>query len=99
MKFPKGIMSADDCDRPACDDTVKALNAALARVNSKKEQDETTSQCPPNSAQLGRSTWDLLHSMVRIRIYAVNGLLLNGVSCLSIMHASKQSLLILCIVC
>mmetsp|Transcript_4868 Transcript_4868/g.9010 ORF Transcript_4868/g.9010 Transcript_4868/m.9010 type:complete len:172 (+) Transcript_4868:73-588(+) len=73
MKLPKG-MSADDCDRPACDDTVSALSAALRRVSKNKgvtENEaslETTlpreySACPPNSAELGRSTWTLLHSM------------------------------------
>ena len=78
MKLPKG-MSADDCDRPACDDTVSALSAALRRVSENKgvtENEaslETTlpreySACPPNSAELGRSTWTLLHSMVRMPV-------------------------------
>lgn len=70
MKLPKGL--TDDCDRPACDDTVSALTAALNRVQKQQQQQQetksketTTKECPPTSAQLGRSTWDLLHSMVR----------------------------------
>mmetsp|Transcript_26686 Transcript_26686/g.31055 ORF Transcript_26686/g.31055 Transcript_26686/m.31055 type:complete len:182 (+) Transcript_26686:75-620(+) len=27
----------DDCDRPACDDTISALNQALSRIGNKKE--------------------------------------------------------------
>jgi hypothetical protein len=62
MKLPKGL--TDDCARPACDDTASNLKAAIGRIQSKQPKQDATNQCPPDSAQLGRSTWDLLHSMV-----------------------------------
>lgn len=52
----------DDCDRPACDDVVGAMTAALGRVQN---QQKAQVECPPNSPELGRSSWTLLHSMVR----------------------------------
>lgn len=57
----------EDCDRPACDDTMSALTAALGYA--KKGQKSTSSEeaaakCPPTKGALGRSSWDLLHSMV-----------------------------------
>jgi hypothetical protein len=68
----------DDCDRPACDDMMSMLKAASGRVreNEKKKkialhetvQPDQTSfrlQCPPKSAELGSSSWTLLHTMVR----------------------------------
>eukprot|EP00560_Eucampia_antarctica_P001566 CAMPEP_0197831540 /NCGR_PEP_ID=MMETSP1437-20131217/10750_1 /TAXON_ID=49252 ORGANISM="Eucampia antarctica, Strain CCMP1452" /NCGR_SAMPLE_ID=MMETSP1437 /ASSEMBLY_ACC=CAM_ASM_001096 /LENGTH=177 /DNA_ID=CAMNT_0043434495 /DNA_START=40 /DNA_END=573 /DNA_ORIENTATION=+ len=61
MKF-----SSDDCDRPACDDTISALSAALERVNNnKKSKQNQTSiiECPPSKAIIGSSAWTLLHSM------------------------------------
>lgn len=75
MKLPKGGFPGlpDDCDRPACDDTVSALNAALSRVQEAETAKEkavaavTSSpskvECPPNSPELGRASWTLLHTM------------------------------------
>lgn len=60
----------EDCDRPACEDTVNALNSALSRLNMKSGGDEKKSvkakvECPPSKSLLGDSSWNLLHSMVR----------------------------------
>ena len=66
----------DDCDRPACEDTVSALTAALGRVrkkggpvtsastSSKASASTKPAACPPTSGVLGKSSWDLVHSMV-----------------------------------
>eukprot|EP00563_Minutocellus_polymorphus_P004459 CAMPEP_0181043842 /NCGR_PEP_ID=MMETSP1070-20121207/12932_1 /TAXON_ID=265543 /ORGANISM="Minutocellus polymorphus, Strain NH13" /LENGTH=188 /DNA_ID=CAMNT_0023122215 /DNA_START=161 /DNA_END=724 /DNA_ORIENTATION=- len=73
----------DDCDRPACEDTVSALTAALGRVKTKKESavhvapsakssgggggggggSAPPPACPPTSGLLGKSSWNLIHSM------------------------------------
>lgn len=60
----------EDCDRPACEDTVNALNSALSRLNMKSGGDKKKSvkakvECPPSKSLLGDSSWNLLHSMVR----------------------------------
>ena len=65
----------DDCDRPACEDTVSALTAALGRVGKKHSSSRRKGAisnasaskklaCPPNSGLLGKSSWNLVHSMV-----------------------------------
>lgn len=70
----------DDCDRPACDDMVTMLKAASDRVHASEQvtvnvnAEEKTqrgvgtlnpqSPCPPKSAELGRSSWTLLHTLV-----------------------------------
>jgi hypothetical protein len=75
--FPKGL--DDDCDRPACDDTVSALKSAMDRFQSRrssppvassptKSKQEDIVECPPTSPELGRASWALLHSMVRSRL-------------------------------
>lgn len=70
--FPPSLFSEDDCDRPACADTVSALKGILGKTPpnasssmSKGLQQQTTTfiQCPPTSSLLGNSSWDLLHSM------------------------------------
>eukprot|EP00545_Synedropsis_sp_CCMP1620_P010108 CAMPEP_0119004104 /NCGR_PEP_ID=MMETSP1176-20130426/955_1 /TAXON_ID=265551 /ORGANISM="Synedropsis recta cf, Strain CCMP1620" /LENGTH=182 /DNA_ID=CAMNT_0006955777 /DNA_START=74 /DNA_END=622 /DNA_ORIENTATION=+ len=66
----KASSAIDDCDRPACDDTVSFMNAAKSRLEKNTvptvaaTSSSSTSECPPTSARLGRSSWDLLHSMV-----------------------------------
>jgi hypothetical protein len=57
----------EDCERPACDDIKKALPSSIdeAKAMSKKLASKQKVQCPPRSAELGRSSWNLLHSMVR----------------------------------
>ena len=50
----------DDCDRPACDDTMSALSAALKQA---KSSSSPKPQCPPSKTALGNGSWDLLHSM------------------------------------
>ena len=54
----------DDCDRPACDDTMSALSAALKHANKpSSNENEKAKQCPPTKTALGNGSWDLLHSM------------------------------------
>jgi hypothetical protein len=64
----------DDCSRPACDDMTSMMKQAqersshtAANTGTAVAASQTPSvECPPNSAFLGRSSWTLLHSMVRI---------------------------------
>lgn len=66
----------DDCNRPACEDTVSALTAALGRVKTKNSSKKDSgggggapsppSACPPTSGLLGKSSWNLVHSMVSV---------------------------------
>jgi len=62
----------EDCDRPACDEMTSMFEKAAeaAKHQSKKKPPPsataTKKECPAGSAQLGRSTWTLLHSMVRV---------------------------------
>jgi hypothetical protein len=55
----------EDCDRPACDDIKNALPSSLQDLEamSKKHAASRKVQCPPRSAEIGRSSWNLLHSM------------------------------------
>lgn len=79
--LPSGLAAMmkemDDCDRPACEDTVSALTAALGRVKTKKpsasgggkgsghgDLSAPAAACPPTSGLLGKSSWNLVHSMV-----------------------------------
>mmetsp|Transcript_26382 Transcript_26382/g.53578 ORF Transcript_26382/g.53578 Transcript_26382/m.53578 type:complete len:143 (-) Transcript_26382:824-1252(-) len=74
----------DDCDRPACEDTVSALTAALRRVgkkggpatsassSSKGSASTRPAACPPTSGVLGKSSWNLVHSMVSFVKYALS---------------------------
>ena len=58
----------DDCDRPACEDTVTALSQALNRlrkVTDKNADAGSIRSCPPKKDAIGKSSWTLLHSMVR----------------------------------
>lgn len=80
--LPSGLAAMmkemDDCDRPACEDTVSALTAAMARVKTKSSSatgsgkgighddlSAPAAACPPTSGLLGKSSWNLVHSMVR----------------------------------
>lgn len=69
--FPPSLFE-NDCDRPACADTVSALNAALNQTKNKLSNQNTNTidnddteivECPPTSSELGRGSWNLLHSM------------------------------------
>lgn len=93
----------DDCDRPACEDTVNALSSALSRLNKKKEDDSqskamvgsrstaSATECPPTKDVIGSSSWTLLHSMVRILSWCILHI---------IMHTVKnKNTLIFCIIC
>jgi hypothetical protein len=60
----------DDCERPACDNMLammKNVQKAIHRPAAPpaQEKDVVAVECPPTSAELGRSTWNLLHTMVR----------------------------------
>ena len=63
-----GLFDNDDCERPACDDIKKALPSSTEELQamSQKLASKKKVQCPPRSAELGRSSWKLLHSMVRV---------------------------------
>lgn len=66
----------DDCERPSCDGVKSMFEKAMAasglpskpKVATKGDHDDdspaSTVECPPNSAELGRGSWTLLHSMV-----------------------------------
>ena len=55
----------DDCERPACDDILAGMKASMSRLQSSDSATPgAASECPPNSPQLGNSSWTLLHSMV-----------------------------------
>jgi len=59
------IPTVDDCDRPACDGVADFMTAAMGRIQHQNQvkQKIYEAECPPNSPQLGRSSWTLLHSM------------------------------------
>jgi hypothetical protein len=69
---PNGM---DDCERPACHDTISAINSALGRIQEQSKKKVTPSSpppslleedvggCPPDTRTLGASSWNLLHSM------------------------------------
>lgn len=58
-----------DCERPACDEMQAVLPKSMAEIEEMKKKyhdNETKTKkvaCPPGSAELGRSSWKLLHSM------------------------------------
>jgi len=65
-------MKDDDCDRPACFETVTAISDALKRIKNKNKVNHLdpsisnslkTVTCPPSKDFIGKSTWTLLHSM------------------------------------
>lgn len=68
-----GLFDNDDCERPACDDIKKALPSSTEELQamSQKLAAKKKVQCPPRSAELGRSSWKLLHSMVRVCVYVL----------------------------
>ena len=57
--------SSEDCERPACDDVKSALPKSMAEVEAlrKRIENKKAVECPPRTAELGRSSWKLLHSM------------------------------------
>lgn len=69
------MKNKDDCDRPACEETVSALSQALNRLKEKENKKDSVviggnssigyeKACPPSKDQIGTSSWTLLHSMV-----------------------------------
>jgi hypothetical protein len=63
----KGGLFDDDCDRPSCDDIKQALPKSMEEFQAltKKHAAKKKVECPLRSAELGRSSWNLLHTMVR----------------------------------
>ena len=70
----------DDCDRPACDDVKTMFSKAMAATKTggaAKTGPETSAnprfgkttgiECPPSRSVIGKSSWNLLHSMVSRR--------------------------------
>jgi len=56
----------DDCERPACEDTISALSEALNRIKETPSEVAGASDslsCPPTKDAIGNSSWTLLHSM------------------------------------
>ena len=68
------MKNLDDCERPACDDVKSMFAKALevskadnARADAKPRASKTSGvECPPNSATIGKGSWTLIHSMVRL---------------------------------
>jgi hypothetical protein len=63
----------EDCERPACADTVSMLQSAMARVNKQRKatsKEDTNPvpvepkmveiECPPGKEAIGSSTWTLV---------------------------------------
>jgi hypothetical protein len=70
--MPSTPFGGDDCDRPACDDVKDAMakSGLLTTLEPSRSRQPifASSQkldCPVNTAQLGQSSWTLLHTMVR----------------------------------
>eukprot|EP00568_Trieres_chinensis_P002302 CAMPEP_0183293250 /NCGR_PEP_ID=MMETSP0160_2-20130417/2007_1 /TAXON_ID=2839 ORGANISM="Odontella Sinensis, Strain Grunow 1884" /NCGR_SAMPLE_ID=MMETSP0160_2 /ASSEMBLY_ACC=CAM_ASM_000250 /LENGTH=171 /DNA_ID=CAMNT_0025454337 /DNA_START=69 /DNA_END=581 /DNA_ORIENTATION=+ len=66
LPFGSLMKNLDDCDRPACEDTVSALSAALGRAQKKQAtggKPPEEKKCQPTSGELGSASWTLLHSM------------------------------------
>eukprot|EP00934_Nitzschia_sp_Nitz4_P003715 Nitzschia sp. Nitz4//scaffold29_size155292//67567//68205//NITZ4_002657-RA/size155292-processed-gene-0.46-mRNA-1//-1//CDS//3329546445//3705//frame0 len=59
------LFGDQDCERPACDDIKQALPKSMEDLQAmaKKHQAKKKVECPPRSAEIGRSTWKLLHTM------------------------------------
>ena len=65
-KQREGLFGEEDCDRPACDDVKQAFPKSMEEFQalSDKYAAKKKVECPPRSADLGRSSWKLLHTMV-----------------------------------
>ena len=65
----------DDCERPACDD-VRSMFAKAMAASKKADSGgaeakprvskQTGIECPPNRSTIGKGSWTLIHSMVRL---------------------------------
>mmetsp|Transcript_100158 Transcript_100158/g.287738 ORF Transcript_100158/g.287738 Transcript_100158/m.287738 type:complete len:167 (-) Transcript_100158:241-741(-) len=60
-----GLFGDEDCERPACDDIKRNIPKSLEQLQAMTEKHAAKKkvECPPRSAELGRSSWKLLHSM------------------------------------
>ena len=60
----EGLFQDTDCERPACDDMQAVLEMKKKYdTNNKIIKTKKKVECPPGTAELGRSSWKLLHSM------------------------------------
>ena len=61
----KGLFHEEDCERPACDEMNSILPKSMAELQEMrlKYDSKKSTECPPASASLGKSSWTLLHSM------------------------------------
>lgn len=62
----RGFLFGDeDCERPACDDVKQALPKSMEELQAMAQKHAANKkvECPPRSAELGRSSWKLLHAM------------------------------------
>eukprot|EP00557_Chaetoceros_sp_GSL56_P012419 CAMPEP_0176481646 /NCGR_PEP_ID=MMETSP0200_2-20121128/2938_1 /TAXON_ID=947934 /ORGANISM="Chaetoceros sp., Strain GSL56" /LENGTH=177 /DNA_ID=CAMNT_0017877879 /DNA_START=6 /DNA_END=539 /DNA_ORIENTATION=- len=68
LKQQKQQSHQEDCDRPACKDTVDAMSSALNRLKNKAAAPNNSpspmKECPPSKGVIGDSAWTFLHSMV-----------------------------------
>lgn len=62
----RGLFGDEDCERPACDDVKQALPKSMEELQAMAQKHAANKkvECPPRSAELGRSSWKLLHAMV-----------------------------------
>lgn len=66
-KQRESLFGEEDCERPACDDIKQALPKSMEEVQAltQKHAAKQKVECPPRGAELGRSSWKLMHTMVR----------------------------------
>jgi hypothetical protein len=74
-KIPSLLENLEDCERPSCGDMQQMFRQQQQKHSSAASSivaptklpsiSDSTANCPADSTTLGRSSWTLLHSMVR----------------------------------